>query len=98
MPPRVHCPHSFISFNYHGKLALKPESQLKQLILKQPHEGGRGAHLVALTHLLSFIHGIVLEGGNASAFDITCSGSPCIKEGKCLLTLRATSRRRSNDE
>lgn len=44
MLPQVHCAHSFISFNYHGKLALKPERQLKQLIPNQHYESGRGMH------------------------------------------------------
>lgn len=50
MLPQVHCAHSFISFNYRGKLALKPERQLKRLIFKEHYGGGRGPASVTLIY------------------------------------------------
>lgn len=51
MLPQVHCAHSFISFNYYCKLALKAESQLRQLILNQHYD----CALVTLSNSLSFM-------------------------------------------
>lgn len=66
MPPQVHCAHSFISLNYHGKLALKPESRLKRLIFKQHYGGGRGAHW---SHqLIYYLSWYCFEGGRGNAF------------------------------